>query len=214
MSDPFAKVDVSRRTFVQQLATGAFAAPALLSFSAGPAAAQASATPFPSQSHTPTPTGTTTPTPSPSLAPPTPSGPVVVPFDDFIARGDVELKPGLNNDQFTVTGRFMLGAASDGIDPVHEDVVITLGPASWTIPAGSFREDRHGNSRRARYTFDGTIGTTHLEVEITQRPDGSFQLKVKGRNAELTGITNPAPFSLRIGNDGGATLILLDDDDD
>jgi hypothetical protein len=176
--------------------------------------------PTPTLSLSPTPTSRITPTPTPapsSTPPPTPSAspaPGVVPFDDFVARGDVELPPGANNDRFTVHARFMLGGASDGIDPVHEDVTITLGPGHWTIPAGSFRVDRKGNSRRVRYTFSGMVGTTRLDVEITQRPDGSFQFTARGSHAELTGITNPAPFSLKIGNDAGTTMILLDADDE
>ena len=153
----------------------------------------------------------------PSSTPPPPSasaGPAVVPFEDFVARGDVELKPGLNDDQFTVNARFTLGAASDGIDPVHEAVTFTLGPGSWTIPAGSFHAAPPGHSGLVRYTFSGVVGTTDLDVDISQQPDGTFRFKATGRGADLTGITNPAPFSLRIGNDAGATVILLEEDDD
>src|SRR5262249_27100853 len=159
------------------------AAPALLSFPTEQAAAQAS--PMPSSSLTPTPTTTPTPTPTPiisptptpphsSTPPPTPSAssaPAVVPFDVFVARGDVELKPGLNDDRFTVNARFVLGGTSDGIDPVNEDVAMTLGPGHWTIPAGSFGLGRAGKTGRVSYTFNGVIGTTSLDVEITQRPD-------------------------------------------
>src|SRR5262245_7315358 len=209
MTDPFAKVDLSRRKFVRQLATGALAAPALLSFSTEQAAAQTTPTPTPTvavtptatPTHSPTPTPTETPTPTmtpfptptPASTPlPTPSASTapVVPFDAFVARGDVELKPGLNDDRFNVNARFELGDTSDGIDPVNEEVDIALGPGHWTIPAGSFVLHRAGKSGRVSYTFSGVIGTTSLDVEITQRPDGSLQFKGKGRGAEQTSNKN------------------------
>jgi len=238
MGDPFDKVEVSRRKFVKHLAGGAFVVPTLLSFpptgsgqsnsssNSSTATAPPSPTPTPTPGSTPafspspslstSPTPTPTPTPSPTPAPSPSASPTFTPFADFVARGDVELHPGVNDDTFEVSGLFLLGAHSDGIDPVHETVTITLGTGQWTIPAGLFTRERHG--KLTRYTFQGMVGTTRLKVVIDQRKDGRYRIKIDGSRADLTGTTNPAMFGLTIGNDGGSTVVMFDreeeDDED
>jgi hypothetical protein len=227
MADPFEKIEIPRRKFVRQLAAGTFAAPTLLSFTPTAQGQSGTDTPGSSQPPTPTPSGSLgpfpsqppTPTPSGSLGPfasptPTPShsgGAGCLRFGEFVARGDVKLSDKSKGDQFKLKGLFVLGAGNDGIDPVTETVVIGLGPAQYTIPPGLFRA--RGSGKSLRFTFDGTIGVTRLKIVIEPLEDGSYRVTAQARNTDLTGITNPATFSLVIGNDCGDTTILLDDDE-
>ena len=65
-------------------------------------------------------------------------------------------------DRFRLKGSFSLGEGSDGIDPLHEDVTVTFGGFSETIPAGSFvrfREVISGEDGAAKgFRYKGRIG--------------------------------------------------------
>jgi hypothetical protein len=80
------------------------------------------------------------------------TGTGTVPFASFTARLEVHRshRPSLHADEsFEVEGRGVLGAASHGIAPETEDVTLSLGPFSLTIPAGSFvkKADKDDNDR-------------------------------------------------------------------
>lgn len=104
--------------------------------------------------------------------------------------------------ELEVEGMFILGADSDGMDVLNEDVIVTFGSYSRTILAGAFFQDDG-----EEFKFDDGV----WKVEISD--DGEF--KLKGKRLDLSGIdlTNPVPFSLQIGDDIGQTTILFDDED-
>ena len=120
-------------------------------------------------------------------------------FANFdIEEAEVELE-GSDRDQFEVEGRFKLGATSNGIDVLNEDVEVTFDGFTQTIPAGSFFRDDE------RFRFNGAPGgITQFDI----RDDGEFQ--VEARDLALSGIGSPVPFSLRIGDDRGNTEIPFD----
>ena len=97
---------------------------------------------------------------------------------------------------------FTLGTSSNGIDPLTEDVSLQVGTFSTTIPAGSFKKDKKG-----RFTFEGTINSVKLEVQITPLGGNAFEFKAEGEHTNLHGIANPVTVNLTIGNDGGITLV-------
>ena len=132
-----------------------------------------------------------------------------VPFAAFDAK--VELEPA--EGEFEVKATFTLGAASDDINPLTEDVTLKIGTFSITIPAGSFRfhpaksGKGHGHGARARWTFEGVIDGVSLEVRITDLGGGMFEFKAEGENANLTGTVNPVQVTLTIGDDSGTTMV-------
>jgi YVTN family beta-propeller protein len=124
-----------------------------------------------------------------------------VPFARLVARATIVLAPG-SRDRFDAEFLFSPGANNDGIDPLTEDVTVTIGPASWTIPAGWFLKSKFGPA-----LFDGLIDGTRLGALFVQLPGGRWGFAIIGSGALLDGVSNPVALSLRIGNDIGSTTI-------
>ena len=74
------------------------------------------------------------------------NGIVTVPFAAFDAKAEIALRPRANDDAFEVKATFTLGPGSDGIAPLTEVVSLQVGSFSTTIPAGSFKVDKKGDS--------------------------------------------------------------------
>ena len=114
-------------------------------------------------------------------------------------------------DRFRLKGSFSLGEGSDGIDPLHEDVTVTFGGFSETIPAGSFvrfREVVSGEDGAAKgFRYKGRIGgVTWMKIHR----DGKFRIRAMG--LQLSGLDRhaPIPFILRIGDDLGETEVRFE----
>jgi YVTN family beta-propeller protein len=144
--------------------------------------------------------------------------PDFVPFDPFQVRKlHIDKRP--RKGTFDFQGRFGVGADSDGIEPLTEDVTIELDAFSLTIPAGSFRERGHGN-----YRFTGLIDGVRVDARL-QAPrggggdddddedeDGGWRHRLwsfafKGKYANLSALDNPIDAALHIGNDGGVATV-------
>jgi len=138
----------------------------------------------------------------------------VTPFATFTATVEIELRP-RRDDAFDLKSRFTLGAGSNEIDPLTEDVTLELtgGTGSFitTIPAGSFTKDKQGH-----FEFEGTINGVDLQAKITRLGSNQFKCEVEGEHADLTGIANPVTVTLTIGADSGSTTVRakFDHDDD
>lgn len=89
--------------------------------------------------------------------------------------------------------------AAKGTDVLSEEVEITFGTFSRTLPAGSF--ERH-NAHRFRFR-DRT-----LTVDLFT--DGRLEIRGKGLDLSGIGPTLPVTVGLRVGNDSGSTAITLD----
>ena len=136
------------------------------------------------------------------------------PFTYFAPQAVMNLGPKAADDSFEMTGIFVLGAKSDGIDPMNEDVTVKLGAFFITIPAGSFRQ-----AGRGTYRFDGTVNEVALRVLISSqqyRGNGQRQGSKKpqhwwfsayAKHANLDNSVVPVKAQITIGNDQGqATL--------
>ena len=123
------------------------------------------------------------------------------PFAALTAKVKIDKGPRTSNDKFDVQGTFILAAASNGIDPLTEDLTLQLGSFSTTIPAGSFAQARQ------RLKFVGVIGGVSLDVEIRPLRGGGFGLKANGADANLDEIVNPLLVKLTIGNDSGSSTV-------
>ena len=94
----------------------------------------------------------------------------------------------------------IVGEASDGIDPMAEDMTVTVGSYMLTIPGGSFSSVVNGG-----YHYRGTIEGSEVEVMVRLPGDGveryDFFMTIK--NIDLAGTANPLTIGLAIGNEGG-----------
>jgi len=123
-------------------------------------------------------------------------------FLQLQARADIVVWPGPNNDAFDVEAVFTLGANSDGINPLSQDVTLTLGPASWIISAGSFR------GLGSSIVYVGRVGPTQIAATFVRLSATRWGFAAVGAGAMLDASTNPVAFGLQIGNDTGARALL------
>jgi hypothetical protein len=108
---------------------------------------------------------------------------------------------------FRVAGLFTLGAGSDGINPLTEDVTVQVGNFSTTIPAGSFGKRWSGASE-----YEGYLNGVDLEVGIYHIRDNRFWFTAEGKGQILSGIANPVTVGLTIGEDEGSKAVTADID--
>jgi hypothetical protein len=146
------------------------------------------------------------------------ASPATVLFTSFNADVALGLHWGDDRDTFRVKGDFSLGNASNGINPVTEQVMLKVGPYSVTIPAGSFKLngdrdgdgnlDRHGHREVRRFRFKGTINGVVLDVRIRYFGNNEYELRAHGRKADLTGVVKGQPITveLAIGDDSGQAI--------
>ncbi len=124
---------------------------------------------------------------------------VMTPFSALAAKLDISVGPPSN---FDLNSSFTLGAASNGINPLTENVTFQIGAYSVTIPAGSFTKNNKG-----AYVFEGTINGVSIQVRINPTGGNSYTFQAEGSGANFSGITNPVTVNLKIGNDAGSTQI-------
>ena len=133
----------------------------------------------------------------------------IQPFAAFHAR--VEIEDERHERKFEVKATFILGANSNGIYPLTEEVSFQVGAFSWTIPAGSFTQEKKGRFKRdkkERFKFEGVINGVALEAVIRPLGGGRFEFKAEGEGADLRGTANPVQVSLTIGDDGGDMITV------
>ncbi len=127
--------------------------------------------------------------------------PPVVPFAAFSAHAAIKEPANSKKGEFAIDGAFRLGAGSDGIAPLTEDVRLQVGTFNTTIPAGSFKEFQ------GLFYFFGVIQGVDLGVAIWPLRGPNFQFLAAGTGADLTGTVNPVAVGLRVGDDGGTTTV-------
>ncbi len=128
-----------------------------------------------------------------------------VAFSDFtLSKAMVKFKHNPTRDKFEVRGEFTLGLNTDGIDPVNEDVVLTVGSSSMTIPAGSFVKHKD------KFEFKGVINGGEVKMKIEGIYTDTFKFKVEAKDLDLTGTANPLDIELSIGDDRGTANVRLE----
>jgi Lactonase, 7-bladed beta-propeller len=120
----------------------------------------------------------------------------LVPFASSFAKLEIA-KQG-----FDLKESFTLGANSNGINPVTENVTLQIGTFSVTIPPGSFKQIALRISG-----FQGVIKNVNLNVQIVALGNNIFALAAESKGVNLTGLTNPVTVVLTIGNETGSTAI-------
>jgi hypothetical protein len=134
---------------------------------------------------------------------------VGIPFAAFTPAASLKLSPKSQDDSFNVSAKFSLGAENNGIDPVTENVTITFGSFSTTIPAGKFQQQGSG-----LFTFEGNINKIDLKAQI-HMPESSYDMAAKrfkpmgywfsleATGTDLDGTVVPPEVKLTIGDDTG-----------
>lgn len=132
------------------------------------------------------------------------SGPFAVAITPLVPFTSSFAELGISKDSFDLKEFFSLGANSNGIKPVHENVTLRIGTFSLMIPAGSFKKTLGG-----RFAFEGVINGVSLQVRIVPLGDKSFQFIAVGTGAEFTGLTSAVTVVLTIGVNTGTTTATL-----
>uniref|UniRef100_UPI003989E77E hypothetical protein n=1 Tax=Methyloglobulus sp. TaxID=2518622 RepID=UPI003989E77E len=127
-----------------------------------------------------------------------------VKFRKFVPILDIDVRRGHNHDRFNLEAEITLGGDSDGILPPKEAMTLRVGSYSVTLPAGTFKEKKHG---RKQFRFHGKVNGVALHVILERENAKNYELMVLGRGAELSNIENPVPVTLTIGNDQGNTSV-------
>ncbi len=112
------------------------------------------------------------------------------------------------DDEFEVEGTFTLGAASDGINPLTEDVTVKIGAYEITIPMGSFSLDDDGE-----FEFEGIIDGVKVEMEI-ELEDDAFEFEIEVEAEGLPELQEPLEVTLIIGDDEGIATANVEHEDD
>lgn len=117
----------------------------------------------------------------------------------------VKLAPRSKAFRFDAT--FTLAATASALTPQTQSTTLTVGGLTLTIPAGSLQQK---GSQENRYFFAGTINNTRLTVFLEGTNLGPYRLSVKGEDCHLSGIENPLPIALTIGNNNGTAKVNPD----
>ena len=126
----------------------------------------------------------------------------ITPLVPFLPFASSFAKLEIAKHSFDLKESFTLGANSNGINPVTENVTLQIGTFSVTIPAGSF------NSTYEGYVFDGAINGAGLRVQIVPLGNKIFTFKAEGTGSDFTGLTNPVTVVLTIGINTGTTTAV------
>ena len=127
-----------------------------------------------------------------------------------VRRARLRLPAGPANDRLSLSGTLALGAGSDGIDPTQQGFSLTLTGVRFDVPASGFT----GTQGRWRYR-DATGSASNPDgitgVTLRVRRDGTYTLKVRGRNAELSTFDGTSDRTIQvrveIGNDAAAANV-------
>jgi YVTN family beta-propeller protein len=134
--------------------------------------------------------------------------PPAIPFAAFSVA-----KLQINSQGFSNNGTFTLGAghaaalasSTSSLDPVTQNVTLTVGSYTLLIPAGSFRKD----GPNLHWKFEGKIGSVRVNADIKQQNKSTTQFDysfaVNGPN--LTGEPHPIRVGLKIGKNVGSTNV-------
>jgi hypothetical protein len=118
-------------------------------------------------------------------------------------RAEVRFKKAGNTDTCTVAGEFVLNEQSNGIDPINEETVISVGSSTLTIPAGSFTQLEN------KYKFRGQIDNAIVRMTIKPVDDATFRFMLMVKGTSLDDTKNPVDIELAIGDDTGKTTTRL-----
>jgi hypothetical protein len=123
------------------------------------------------------------------------------PFAQISPRLQLKMDSGPNDDKFQIHASFVLGPGSNGISPLIENITLSVGKISMTIPAGAFTQNGAGV-----FKFDGTIDAAELSVTLRATRQG-YEFDCKGSGIDFDESELPMFVGLLIGDDFGSTVM-------
>jgi DNA-binding beta-propeller fold protein YncE len=120
----------------------------------------------------------------------------LVPFASSFAKLEIA-KQG-----FVLGELFTLGAISNGINLLTQNLTLQIGTFSVAIPPGSFKQ-----IAVRIFMFHGVIGGVDLSVQIVALGNNSFVLAAESKGVTLTGLTTPVTVALTIGDNRGSAAV-------
>jgi len=124
------------------------------------------------------------------------------PFTKMTSHFQGEIAEDANSD-FQLNISFSLGQASNGINPLIEDIILSLGNLSVRFPAGSFTRNKQG-----LFSFRGVVDTITLNVTLKPAKTG-FDFSLAATGANLAKSTLPLGVGLAVGDDAGSTTLKV-----
>jgi len=129
--------------------------------------------------------------------------PAGAPFLAFNAKLQIAIDRKAKKDAFALESSFTLSSsASNGIHPAAESVTLKVGGFSVALPPGSFKKHEDG-----LFVFHGVVDGAKIEALIKRTGTLRYAFLVTARSVDLTGVKNPVPVTLAIGDDSGATSV-------
>jgi len=125
-------------------------------------------------------------------------------LDYRVSKNAVELDGFESIDRFRVKGSFVIDEYSDGIDPINEEVSITIGSETFIFPAGSFVEKRIDN-----YEFKGVIDGAKVAVLLKQPEYDTLDFVVQASGLDLIIMNNPDDLIITVGDDSFTTQVMF-----
>jgi len=123
------------------------------------------------------------------------------PFSKMSARLQADFQPdGLSGVQLTIS--VALGKASNGINPVSEDIIFTIGDLFVRLPAGSLTRNKQGT-----YVFQGTVGSANFNITLKPAKGGYEFQASSSELPDLNGSTLPLNAGLVVGDDAGSVVL-------
>jgi hypothetical protein len=107
-----------------------------------------------------------------------------------------------SSDRAKLAGTFIPSPNGNGIDLLHENVAVTMGSSTLTIPAGSLV------ASGSKFTFSGNIQDTDVSLVFEDTGSG-FEFRVMLTGLTLANTSNPIVVGLKIGDDFGETRVGL-----
>jgi hypothetical protein len=136
------------------------------------------------------------------------SGALPQPFSAFSGRLAGNDRPGTGKDTFDLNSSFTIGAGSNGIRCLNEEVLLSIGKSiSISLAAGSMHESAQGAC-----VFSGRRNGWDLQVVINQNGPVNFNASYRGSGGNLNGIVDgkTETVKLSIGDDYGSFLVIPD----
>jgi hypothetical protein len=124
-----------------------------------------------------------------------------VPFSEFSAKLDVI--PG-HFSEFELRASFTQGAGA--IDLATQDLTLSIGSYSVTVPAGSF----HDVGKRA-FAFTDIHNRKALEIILVKMGANSYRSEEAVRGADSDTVADPVAVTLTVGYNTGTALVTVRD---
>lgn len=117
-----------------------------------------------------------------------------------ITRARIGQSRGATRDQIDLWGQFALGPSSDGIALPGEQVAVTLGGLTWTMPGSAFVRTDENDGFQFQTTAPGI-------KQVVIRDNGIFRVRVSEVDLGVVNAANPLVVTLRIGDDEGSANV-------